>query len=67
MRIGGCAGVWLGLVLVSCGLMVASAQTVPTTNEVRAMRGLGPIQGSGDRDQGSGAKAAVEETSALVG
>ena len=31
MRIGGCAGVWLGLVLVSCGWMVASAQTVPTT------------------------------------
>jgi hypothetical protein len=67
MRIGGCAGVWLGLVLVSCGWMVASAQTVPTTNEVRAMRGLGPIEGSGDRDQGSGAKSAVDETAALVG
>ena len=47
--------------------MVASAQTVPTTNEVRAMRGLGPIEGSGDRDQGSGAKSAVDETAALVG
>jgi hypothetical protein len=64
MRISGCAGVWLGLVLVSCGLMVASAQTVPTTNEVRAMRGLGPIEGSG---VGPGLKVAIEETSALVG
>jgi hypothetical protein len=64
MRISGCAGVWLGLVLVSCGLMVASAQTVPTTNEVRAMRGLGPIEGSEVRP---GLKVAIEETSALVG
>jgi hypothetical protein len=29
--------------MVSCGLL---AQTVTTTNEVRAMRGLGPIEGT---------------------
>ena len=46
MRIG-FAGVWLRVVVamllgVSCGLPMAG-QAVPTTNEVRAMRGLGPI------------------------
>ena len=50
MRIG-FAGVWLRVVVamllgVSCGLPMAG-QAVPTTNEVRAMRGLGPIQGLG--------------------
>ena len=59
MRIG-FAGVWLRVVVamllgVSCGLPMAG-QAVPTTNEVRAMRGLGPIEGPGIRDQGSGAE-----------
>lgn len=40
MRIGLRAGIWLVGLLLPVGVW---AQTVPTTNEVRAMRGLGPI------------------------
>lgn len=56
----------LGLCLVLGGGM-AQAQSVTTTNEVRAMRGLGPIEGPGIRDQGTGVKTVVEQTGALVG
>jgi hypothetical protein len=44
---------WIGplLFLLVCGMAVG--QTVTTTNEVRAMRGLGVIQGTGIREQGT--------------
>jgi hypothetical protein len=51
MRIGLRAVIWLTGLLLSVGMW---AQTVPTTNEVRAMRGLGPVEGSGLSAQGSG-------------
>jgi hypothetical protein len=58
----------LCLVLVSglSGTLV-QAQSVTTTNEVRAMRGLGPVEGTGTREQGTGVTSLVEETGALMG
>ena len=50
MRIVLRAGIWLMGLLLPVGMW---AQTVPTTNEVRAMRGLGPIEGTGIREQGT--------------
>ncbi len=50
----GCAGVWVGIVrMVGMALLLGlllggrelDGQGVTTTNEVRAMRGLGPIAG----------------------
>ena len=50
MRIVLRAGIWLMGLLLPVGMW---AQTVPTTNEVRAMRGLGPIEGTEIREQGT--------------
>ena len=44
MRIVLHAGIWLMGLLLPVGMW---AQTVPTTNEVRAMRGLGAVQQAG--------------------
>ena len=58
LRAGGrmrvCCVVAIGLLLGLVGV-AAGAQGVTTTNEVRAMRGLGPIkvQGTGIREQGT--------------
>jgi hypothetical protein len=47
LRAGGCLRVcwivWMGLLLAVVGNRAAMAQGVTTTNEVRAMRGLGPL------------------------
>jgi hypothetical protein len=48
---------WLGICLLwMAGVGLVEAQSVTTTNEVRAMRGLGPVkdEGSETGDQGSG-------------
>ena len=59
------AVVWVtSLAMVSCALL---AQTVTTTNEVRAMRGLGPIEGVGNRGQGIGEKVELPTVEELEG
>lgn len=52
--------------MVSCAML---AQTVTTTNEVRAMRGLGPIPGQGSvvGDQGSGSAVQLPTVAELEG
>ena len=52
--------------MVSCAML---AQTVTTTNEVRAMRGLGPIPGQGSvvSDQGSGSAVQLPTVEELEG
>ena len=61
------AVVWVtSFVMVSCAML---AQTVTTTNEVRAMRGLGPIPGQGSvvGDQGSGSAVQLPTVAELEG
>jgi len=61
--------VWLVSVLLFLGDRAAMAQGVTTTNEVRAMRGLGPIsaEGSGNRDQGAGVQVQLPTVEELEG
>ena len=67
------AWVWLGLgsIVLLCGMTGERlrAQGVTTTNEVRAMRGLGPIPvpGSEIRDQGSGVSVELPTVEELEG
>jgi hypothetical protein len=60
LRTGGCLRacwiVCMALLLGSTGNRAAMAQGVTTTNEVRAMRGLGPITGSSSESQVSEAR-----------
>jgi hypothetical protein len=76
LHAGVCCVLAMGLLFGLMGV-AAGAQGVTTTNEVRAMRGLGPVEGAGIRGQrtktgdlgtkGAGVKSEVEETGALVG
>jgi hypothetical protein len=52
LHAGVCCVLAMGLLFGLMGV-AAGAQGVTTTNEVRAMRGLGPIQEAEIRDQGT--------------